>query len=147
MPTKRAILDQLSAKELRAAVDSRELHVDDRRVKAQLVDGLAGSRKVRLDEVLLELSRNRLKELSRAFGLDDSGRKKADIVARLVGPGATSKGAASKGDGGQAPLAVSRPATEPASSRTETQGATTGHEATFPSTARSRTTRPGGSPG
>ena len=56
MPTKRAILAQLSAKELRASAGSYELHVDDRRVKAQLVDVLAGSRKVRLDELLPELS-------------------------------------------------------------------------------------------
>ena len=129
MPTKRAILDQLTAKELRAEVDSHEFHVDDRRVKAQLVDVLAGSRKVRLDEVLPELSRNRLKELCRAFNLDDSGRKKADLVARLVGPAATSKGATSKGDGGQAPPAVSRPAAEPPNPPADTQGATTGHEA------------------
>ena len=124
MPTKRAILDQLTAKELRAEVDSNELHVDDRRVKAQLVDVLAGSRKVRVNEVLPELSRNRLKELCRAFNLDDSGRKKVDLAARLVGPAATSRG-----DGGQTSPAVSRPAAEPASSPTETQGATTGHEA------------------
>ena len=89
MPTKRAILDRLTAKELRAAIDSHELRVDDRRVKAQLVDVLAGSRKVRLDEVLPELPRKRLKELCRAFNLDDSGRKKADLVARLVRPTAT----------------------------------------------------------
>ena len=89
MPTKRAILDSLTAKELRAAIDSHELRVDDRRVKAQLVDVLAGSRKVRLDEVLPELPRKRLKELCRAFNLDDSGRKKADLVARLVRPTAT----------------------------------------------------------
>ena len=129
MPTKRAILDQLTAKELRAEVDSHELHVDDRRVKAQLVDMLAGSRKVRLDEVLPELSRNRLKELCRAFNLDDSGRKKADLAARLVGPVATSKGAMSKGDGGQTSPAASRPAAETPNPPAGTQGATTGHEA------------------
>jgi type I restriction enzyme M protein len=129
MPTKRAILDQLTAKELRAAIDSHELHVDDRRVKAQLVDALAGSRKVRLDEVLPELSRNRLKELCRGFGLDDSGRRKADIVARLVGAGA-----ASKSNGPQAKPAAARPATPrsaagTASTTAAAQGATTGHEA------------------
>ena len=128
MPTKRAILDQLTAKELRAAVDGHELHVDDRRVRAQLVDALASSRKVRLDELLPELSRNRLKELCRAFGLDDSGRKKVDIVARLVGPVA-----ASKSDGPQAKLAAARPATPRPEARTvspkaATQGAITGHE-------------------
>ena len=128
MPTKRAILDQLSAKELRAAIDSHELHVDDRRVKAQLVDALAGSRKVRLDEVLLELSRNRLKELCRGFGLDDSGRKKADIVARLVGPGATSKSDGPRAKPAARP-ATPRSAAGTASTKAATQGAITGHEA------------------
>ena len=124
MPTKRAILAQLTAKELRAGADNYELHVDDRRVKARLVDALAGSRKVRLDEVLPELSRNRLKELCRAFSLDDSGRKKADLVARLLAPAPVLKI-----DCGQAPPAVSRPVAATPVPPTETQGATTGHEA------------------
>ena len=124
MPTKRAILAQLSAKELRASAGSYELHVDDRRVKAQLVDVLAGSRKVRLDELLPELSRNRLKELCGALSLDDSGRKKADLVARLVVPAPELKTG-----GGQAPPAVSRPAAETPAPKAGNQGATTGHEA------------------
>ena len=133
MPTKRAILDQLTAKELRAAVVGHELHVDDRRVKAQLVDALAGSRKVRLAEVLPELSRDRLKELCRVFGLDDSGRKKADIVARLVGAGAESKSDGPRAKPAAAPPATPRPTAGAASPKTgtqaETQAATTGHEA------------------
>ena len=125
MPTKRAILAQLTAKELRAGADNYQLHVDDRRVRAQLVGVLAGSRKVRLDEVLPELSRNRLKELCRALSLDDSGRKKVDLVTRLVGPAAVLKT-----DGGHAQPAVSRPAAEahPAT-QAGNQGVTTGHEA------------------
>ena len=124
MPTKHAILAQLTAKELRAGADNYELHVDDRLVKAQLVDALAGSRKVRLDEVLPELSRNRLKELCRAFSLDDSGRKKTDLVTRLVGPAPVLKTG-----GGQAPPAVSRPAAETPAPQAGNQGVTTGHEA------------------
>ena len=124
MPTKRDILDQLTARELRAGVDSYELRVDDRRVRSQLVDALARSKKAKLDDLLPGLSRNRLKELCRAFNLDDSGRKKADLAARLVGPAAMSKGG-----GGRAPPAMSRPAVEPPSRPAETQGATTGHEA------------------
>ena len=86
MPTKRAILGELTSHELRDGIDGYGLEVDDRRVRAQLVDALARSRKVQLTEVLSGLSRDRLKELCRAFDLDDSGRKKADLVARLVGP-------------------------------------------------------------
>ena len=104
MPTKRAILAELTTDELRANVDYYELEVADRRVKAQLVDGLARPRKARVDEILQDLSRDRLKQLCRAFGLDDSGRKKADLVARLVTPAA-----AAKSDGGAGPPAASRP--------------------------------------
>ena len=117
MPTKRAVLAELTRAELRDNLDHYELAVDDRRVSAQLVDALARSRKARLDEMLLRLSRDRLKELCRVFGLDDAGRKKADLVARLVGPAVASSASkspnvASSDDGGIAPPAASRPAAE-----------------------------------
>ena len=102
MPTKRTILAELSSQELRGALDGYSLRVDDRRVKTQLVDALARSRKARVEQILQVLSRDRLKELCRGFGLDDSGRRKADLVARLVGPA----GAAERG-GGAAPAADS----------------------------------------
>ena len=93
MPTKRAILSELTRGELRGNLDYYRLDVHDRRVKSQLVDALAASRRARLDEMLSGLYRERLKELCRAFGLDDSGRKKADLVERLLGPAAASKNA------------------------------------------------------
>ena len=105
MPTKRAVFPELTAEELRANVDYYELEVGDRRVKAQLVDALAGSRRARVDEILVALSRERLKELCRAFGLDDSGRKKADLVARLMGPTGSTKS-----DGAAGPPVPSRSA-------------------------------------
>ena len=91
MPTKRAILAELTANELRASIDFYELAVADRRVKPQLVDALARSRKARTNEILKDLSRERLKELCRMFDLDDSGRKKEDLVARLIRPAAALK--------------------------------------------------------
>ena len=91
MPTKRNILEKLTSHELRARVLHYDLQVDDRRVKTQLVDALTSLRRVRSGELLQDLSRGRLKTLCRAFGLDDSGRRKADLVARLVGPTAASK--------------------------------------------------------
>ena len=97
MPTKRAILSELTRDELRDNLDFFELEVDDRRVTSQLIDALAGSRKARLDEILPYLSRSRLKELCRAFDLDDSGRRKADLAVRLLGPGAGSKSAGGTG--------------------------------------------------
>ena len=86
MPTKRAVLAELTSQELRDGLDGCGLQVDDRRVRAQLVGALARSRKARVEQILQGLSRDRLKELCRGFGRDDSGRKKADLVARLVGP-------------------------------------------------------------
>ena len=100
MPTERAILSQLTADELRAEDEHYELEVCDRRVKAELVDALAKSRKARLDELLPELPRHRLKELCRAFGLDDSGRKKAELAARLAGSSAASPAASPDAGGG-----------------------------------------------
>ena len=91
MPTKRAVLNKLARDELRVYVNYYDLDVYDLRVKAQLIDALAGSRRAPLDEMLWEFSRDRLKELCRAFGLDDSGRKKGDLVERLVSPTAASK--------------------------------------------------------
>ena len=85
------------------------MEVEDRRVKTQLVDALSRSRQAPLDEILQDLSRNRLKELCRAFDLDDSGRKKADLAARLMGRTAASKDA----DAGAAmPPAVSASVTD-----------------------------------
>ena len=91
MPTKRAILAELTPAELRTNLDFYGLSVDDRRVRTQLVDALSRSRTARMGEMLLRLSRNRLKELCRTFGLDDSGRRKADLTSRLVGPSAASR--------------------------------------------------------
>ena len=105
MPAKLAILAELTSHELRDAIDGYGLQVDDRRVRAQLVDALARSRKVQLREVLSGLSRDRLKELCRAFDLDGSGRRKADLVARLVRP----TGEVKRG-GSVAPAADSGPA-------------------------------------
>ena len=100
MPTKRTILAELNAGELRASADFYDLTVADRRVKPQLVDALACSRKARLNEVLQNLSRDRLKQMCRAFDLDDSGRKKEDLIARLIGPTAVSR---NDDDGAPAP--------------------------------------------
>ena len=85
MPSKRVVLEELKRDELLAALDLFELEVADRRVRAQLIDALAGSRRARLAEALGQLPRTRLKEICRALDMDDSGREKALLVARLTG--------------------------------------------------------------
>ena len=90
MPSKRNILLELTSAELRSFIDRHGLTVADRRVKAQLVETLASSRKCHLQRALLRLSRDRLKELCRRFGLDGGGVK-ADLVGRLTAPAAGRK--------------------------------------------------------
>jgi type I restriction enzyme M protein len=85
MPSKRDVLSHLTREELHTIVESYQLEVADRRVRDQLIDAVASSKRATLAGVLSELPRTRLKELCRAFGLDDSGREKAPLVERLGG--------------------------------------------------------------
>jgi type I restriction enzyme M protein len=85
MPTKRDVLQHLKRDELLAAADRFDLEVSDRRARAVIADALASSRKSGLADILEDLSRVRLKEICRALDLDDSGREKAALVARLAG--------------------------------------------------------------
>ena len=85
MQTKRTILTALTRHELRATVDDYDVRVDDRRVKTQLVDALAVQRRVRLGDVLQGLSRDRLKELCRAFDVD-VGAEVRDALAAFPQP-------------------------------------------------------------
>ena len=116
MPSKRNVLLELTASELRDNAERYDLDGFDRRVKSQLVDALASSRKAKIGEILESLSRNRLKELCRTFGLSDAGRVKAEIAARIAESG--TKGTVRK----KAPRASS-PAT-----KDDSNGATTGYE-------------------
>lgn len=84
MPTKREVLAVLGRDDLLACLDYYSLEVRDRRVKDDLVDAVAASRKARLDEVLPTLSRDSLKAACRTLGLDDSGKEKSVLIERLV---------------------------------------------------------------
>lgn len=99
MPQKREVLQLLSRDELVAAVDRFELSVTDRRAKDGLIEAVAASKKATLVEVLPELSRDRLKELCRAFDLDDGGREKSVLVERLTGARAETAPASKKNGG------------------------------------------------
>ena len=110
MPTKRAILAELTGPELRDVVRRYRLPVDDLWVEAHLVDAVARSPRTRIGEILPEFSRDRLKELCRGFGLDDSGRRKADLVARLVGSTGVAKRDGRAAPAGDSGSAMSEPA-------------------------------------
>ena len=85
MPTKRDVLAHLTLAELLAVADRFGLPVADRRAREGLEGAVASSKKATLAEILPGYSRDRLKELCRALGLDDGGKEKAPIVERLLG--------------------------------------------------------------
>jgi type I restriction enzyme M protein len=112
-PTPRQVLELLTRDELLDLIDHYSLAVSDRRQKALLVGRLEEEGPA-LSELLAGFSRDRLKEICRALGLDDSGREKAAIVARIAGAASVAeaapkasgekagraKGAGGKGNGG-----------------------------------------------
>ena len=97
MPSKRDVLQHLTRDELQEAVERFALTVADRRVREQLVEALGASKKAALGDVLGALSRDRLKEICRALGVDDSGREKGVLVERLAGAPRSNGAAGSNG--------------------------------------------------
>ena len=85
MASKRTVLALLTKNELQSIVAEYDLAVADKRVKDQLLDAVASSKKATLDNLLPGLSRDRLKEICRALGLDDTGKEKAMLIDRITG--------------------------------------------------------------
>lgn len=83
MPPTRQILDLLSRDELLELVGKHDVTVGDKRVKSHLADRLE-EKGPPLATLLAGFSRDALKELCRKLGLDDGGREKAVLVARLA---------------------------------------------------------------
>ena len=121
MPSERAIVETLNRKELLDLVTHFDLQVGDRRVRDNLVDALASSRRTRIDKILQQLSVTSLKEVCRKHGIDDSGRLKAQLIDRILNDSAgkaARKGAAAKkaekpakvakGKAGSAPVAKTK---------------------------------------
>ena len=120
---------------LRANVEYYELEVADRRVKAQLVDALVGMRGKRPSKRFWETGTGTdLKALCRALGIDDSGRRKADLIARLVAP-------TEQQEGKEVPEAAPRTGRKTkkrgkATAQPSGNGATTGYESELWAMAR-----------
>jgi type I restriction enzyme M protein len=97
VPIARDVLSLLLRDELLVVIDRFALTPPDRRAKEGIVETILDAPAATLSECLADLSRDRLKDLCRALGLDDSGREKAVIIARLTGvPAAPSAPAAPK---------------------------------------------------
>lgn len=83
MPSKRDVLASFTRQELQELASRFDLEVSDRRSKDALVEAPAGSRTLQIANVA-DFSRDRLKELCRALGVDAGGRDKATLLSRLV---------------------------------------------------------------
>ena len=129
MPTKRDILSELSTKDLQGYANYYALGVADHRVKAQLIDALVGCEAAPIEEILGDWYRDDLKALCRTFDIDDSGKKKADLIARLT---ASTEAVEGEGTQGRKPQRAHGRAPKEqgeAATRADANGATTGYEA------------------
>jgi type I restriction enzyme M protein len=106
MPSKRDVLAQFSRDELVGAAERFELAVADRRVKDQLFEAVASSKKAGLADIVGALSRDRLKELCRSLGLEDAGKEKTALIDRLTGAPAKVMSNTAKVTGSSPPTAV-----------------------------------------
>ena len=129
MPTKHAIVSQFSTADLRAYVAHYRLEVTDRRVRTQLIEALVECETATIGDILKDFYRDDLKALCRALDLDDSGRRKADLIARLIGKGEEPGTNGARVSDPRRESGRSRSGRGMASARTNDNGATTGYEA------------------
>jgi len=79
------ILSRLGTSELIDLAQHFGLPAQSSMERETIVDLLTTTERVTMGQMLMSMSRRRLKELCRALGLDDSGREKMLIVTRLLG--------------------------------------------------------------
>ena len=84
-PDKRSVLQVLTKARLRELIEAFELKLAAAESKDAHVEMLARSKKATLPRILELLLRDELKELCTVHGLDDGGREKALLIARLLG--------------------------------------------------------------
>ncbi len=87
MPTidQRVALGTLNKPRILEIANVLRLGLPGRLLKSELVDAIAASRRAPFTRILALLSRDELKTVCRAAGIDDSGRAKAVIVDRILG--------------------------------------------------------------
>lgn len=85
MATKRKILDSITRTGLLDIARHYEITGLTAQSKGDIVDALAGNRKVQPEEFLTMFARDDLKVLCVSLGLDDSGREKQVLMDRVMG--------------------------------------------------------------
>lgn len=81
------LLKLLDKASLLYLADKFKVPVGNRRERDSAVEALSDTKKATVGQMLVTLPRNRLKEICRELGLDDSGKEKKIIVTRLLGGG------------------------------------------------------------
>jgi type I restriction enzyme M protein len=84
MPTPREVLKLLPRDELVSLAQRFGVELTDRRNKARILAAITALPRERIRELLLTLSREELQNLCRQLKLDQGGRDKAILVARLL---------------------------------------------------------------
>ncbi len=83
LASKRAILDTLTKTRLLELASQCGLDGLNAKRKAEVVDTLVRKRSLSIAEILPGFRRDELKAICQALNLDDSGRRKADLIERL----------------------------------------------------------------
>lgn len=84
-PSKRTALGTLTIKRLAGLCDEFAITRAGLTLKDDLIDALGRSKTASFAAILDKLSRQELKAICRAHGLDESGKEKAKIIARILG--------------------------------------------------------------
>jgi len=103
MTSKRQILEVLTRSRLLDVARSFDIAGLTGRPKAEVVAALVRSRAIDIEGLLDALKRAELKAACRAVQLDDGGRSKAELIARLLGRNRTTVDVATTADQGSAP--------------------------------------------
>lgn len=84
-PTKRAVLAVLPVTRLGALCEIFKLDRTGVTLKDDFLSLLTRAKRASLEDVLANLKRDELKEICRAHGLEDGGKEKSQLIARILG--------------------------------------------------------------
>ena len=85
LPTKRTVLTALPVKRLGALCDIFGLDRTGVTLKDDYLDLLVRAKRASLEDVLANLKRDELKEICRTHDLNDGGKEKGQLIARILG--------------------------------------------------------------
>jgi adenine-specific DNA-methyltransferase len=133
---RRAALEVLSRDRLAEITSEFDLDVEDKRAQAAHIDAIIKARSLDFADVLRDLSRDELKDICSALGLDTSGKKKDLIVDRIVSSGTGVSGTGGTvanqkvGDKESPKFSLAAPEAKPKKTRAPAAARSTGGEPT-----------------